>query len=84
MLQVRLTGSDGQDGEDMKLSVFYVFAELFPEAVGEHGAGGKLCAEVVSQPLPRPAVQLCCRAACCIWAMLLCLARGSPCWAVLQ
>ena len=58
-LQVRLTGSDGQDGEDMKLSVFYVFAELFPEAVGEYGAGGKLCAVVVSMAVTtvcRPAL----------------------------
>ena len=29
-----------QDGEESKLSVFYVFAELFPDAVGENGAGG--------------------------------------------
>jgi hypothetical protein len=31
-----------QDGEDMKLSVFCVFAGLFPEAVGENGAGGDI------------------------------------------
>lgn len=30
-----------EDGEDTRLSVFYIFAELFPEAVGEHGAGAK-------------------------------------------
>lgn len=28
-----------EDGEESKLSVFYVFAELFPDAVGENGAG---------------------------------------------
>ena len=34
-------GSHVEDGEDMKLSVFGVFAGLFPDAVGENGAGGE-------------------------------------------
>jgi hypothetical protein len=37
-----LRGKFEQDAEDMKLSVFCVFAGLFPEAVGENGAGGKM------------------------------------------
>ena len=30
-----------EDSDEMKLSVFHIFASLFPEAVGEHGSGAK-------------------------------------------